>query len=145
MNGTEWMEKLLTCDSARQRIPLELQATLPLPGRQGAHSAECWYYRMECRSAGPLIYSPERYVLWDIQTMTILKLDVMSPKCLGSGADVLTRAHREKEDAFLNGVFTEFLQNGESMMKLGEVTNNWLAAAPQEMREWLRNILKEVC
>lgn len=143
MNGTEWMEELLACKAARQHIPLGLEATLPLPGRRGEHSAECWYYRMECHPDGPRIYSPERYVLWDVRTMDILALDTMTPECLGSGADVLTRAHREKEDAFLNGTFTDYLKSGEGAIELAAMTNDWLAAAPQGMREWLRGALRK--
>ena len=52
MKGTEWMENLLGCEAARRNIPLGFQATPPLPGRRGAHTAECWYYRLECQSDG---------------------------------------------------------------------------------------------
>ena len=85
MKGTEWMENLLGCEAARRNIPLGFQATLPLPGRRGAHTAECWYYRLECQSDGPQVYSPERYVLWNTETMEILSMASMAPVCLGSG------------------------------------------------------------
>lgn len=142
MNGAEWMEQLLECEPARRRIPLGLQATLPLPGRKGGHSAECWYYRLECRPDGVRLYSPERYVLWDVRTMEIRKMESMEPVCLGAGTDLLTRAHREKEDAYLNGVLSDYLSDGKAAAEEHEVIDRWLEAAPQEMREWLSNALK---
>ena len=139
MKGTEWMENLLGCEAARRNIPLGFQATPPLPGRRGAHTAECWYYRLECQSDGPQVYSPERYVLWNTETMEILSMASMAPVCLGSGADVLTEAHRRQEDAFLDGPFTDFLNDGSA----AEITDRWLGAAPQAMRRWLENAVKE--
>ena len=35
--------QLKACAEAQRRIPLELQASLPLPGRKGQGTAECWY------------------------------------------------------------------------------------------------------
>lgn len=32
MSGEEWMHSLKACAEAQRRIPLELQASLPLPG-----------------------------------------------------------------------------------------------------------------
>lgn len=139
MNGSEWMENLLGCEQTRQNIPLAFQVTLPLPGRHGAHTAECWYYRLECQSDGPQLYSPERYVLWNIETMEIVSMTSMLPVHLGSGKDVLTETYRRQEDAFLDGPFTDFLNNGS----VADVTRHWLAAAPQAMRPWLENALKE--
>ena len=63
----------------------------------------------------------------------------MAPVCLGSGADVLTEAHRRQEDAFLDGPFTDFLNDGS----VAEITDRWLSAAPQAMRRWLENAVKE--
>lgn len=141
MKGTEWMENLLGCDQARENIPLALQATLPLPGRKGAHTAECWYYRLECHGDGPLIYSPARYVLWNADTLEILSTASLVPVPLGSGADVLTETHRRREDAFLDGPFTDFLSGANPQREA--ITKDWLAAAPQAMRQWLYNALKE--
>lgn len=141
MNGLTWMDKLLKCEQARKNLPLELQATIPLPGRRGEHTAECWYYRLECQPSGLKIYSPERYVLWNVKTMEIQEMKCMEAVLLGSGADLMTKMHREQEDVFLKGPFTDFL-NGESAEQ-DEITSAWLAAMPQEMRQWIRKALKE--
>lgn len=141
MNGAEWMENLLSCEQARRNIPLALQATAPLPGRHGAHTVECWYYRLECQHDGPKVYSPERYALWNADTMEILSMASMEPVCLGSGADLLTEAHRRREDAFLDGPFTDFLNSAGVMQ--AQIADSWLEAAPQAMRRWLENALKE--
>ncbi len=140
MNGAEWMERLLNCEQARKQIPLGLQATLALPGRKGGHTAECWYYRMDVGADGLQVYSPERYALWDVRTMKMLAGRTMTASLLGSGADLLTKAHREREDTFLNGLLTSFL-NGRAIDQ-AETTDAWLAAAPQALRSWLEDELK---
>lgn len=143
MNGVEWMERLMDCPQARRRIPLELQMTIPLPGRRAEHTVECWYYRLETDPAGNVnLDSPELYVLWDSRTMEILNMESMKPERLGSGKDLLTREHREKEDAFLNGAFTTYLETGA--VQAEEALKEWLEAAPQEMREWFQHFVKEV-
>ncbi len=48
MSGEEWMHSLKACAEAQRRIPLELQASPPLPGRKGQGTAECWYYHLAC-------------------------------------------------------------------------------------------------
>jgi len=141
VNGVEWLEKMQHSEAARANIPLELQVTLPLPGKNGTRTAECWYYRLELQPDGPYVFSPERYVLWDVDAMDILAMQAMPPQPLGSGMDVLTKAHREREDAYLNVAFTEFLNGGESDRVRDE--GEWIAAAPQAMREWLSKELKE--
>lgn len=141
MKGTQWMENLLGCDAARKNIPLGFQATLPLPGRHGTHTVECWYYRLECLPDGLQVCSPERYVLWNTETMEIVSMTSMVPVHLGSCTDVLTEAHRRQEDAFLDGPFTDFLNDGSTT----GITRPWLAAAPQAMRPWLENALKGEC
>lgn len=141
MNGMLWTDNLLRCEQARRNLPLELQATLPLPGRRGEHTVECWYYRLDSRSGEPKLCSPERYVLWDVRAMEMLDMKRLLPTPLGSGADLLTKAQREQEDAFLKGPLTDFL-NGR-VVEQNEITSAWLAAAPQAMKQWLHEAIKE--
>lgn len=141
MSGIEWMNNLLKCEQARRKLPLGLQATLPLPGRRGENTVECWYYRLDSSSGEPTLYSPERYVLWEAKAMKMLDMKSLQPTLLGSGADLLTRTHREKEDAFLEGALTDFL-NG-SIVNQDEMAGAWLNAAPQAMKQWLYEAIQE--
>lgn len=141
MNGAELMQKLLECDQARSRIPLQLQATLPLVGRRGKGTAECWYYRLTCGQAGVTVDSPARYVLWDIRKLEILEIKALEPTPLGDAQELLTREHREKEDACLAGMTEELLEGELEKAQL----DAWLEAAPGLMREWLKNDIKERC
>lgn len=142
MSGSEWMESLLTCEQARSSIPLELQATLPLPGRHGAHTLECWYYRIECQPDGPVVYSPERYAIWDSNELRILSMTSMVPIYLGPCKDILTKEHREREDAYLNGLFIDCI-NG-SPAEFDDIMDEWLSSAPLALRKWLNDaIMKE--
>lgn len=141
MNGIEWLNKMLNNEQARENIPLELQATLPLPKKNEHGKVKCWYYRIENQPDGIQIFSPERYVIWDITTMQILSAEVMRPQPLGSGIDILTKAHRELEDKYLSGTFTEFLNGAK--MDYECVVDEWIACAPQALRQWLSESLKE--
>lgn len=138
MNGEILMERLLYCDEAMERLPLELQVTLPLPGIAD-RTVECWYYRLDCGGSDVKLYSPARHAVWNADTMTILCMEAMEPALLGSGADVLTPAHRQREDAYLNGPLTAFL--GQDTRD--GVAESWLGAAPEALRAWLRDAIKE--
>lgn len=139
MNGLTWMDELLSCGDARSRIPLGLQATLPLPGRHGADAAECWYYRIRRCDDGPWVLSPQLHAVWDVHTLTLRSLDTLTPAPLGAAADLLRPGFREAEDAYLSGVFTAFLDGGET----GDALTPWLAALPRALRPWMTDHLKE--
>ena len=140
MSGAELMQKLIECDQARRSIPLQLQATLPLPGRRGRGTAECWYYHLACNSEGVTLYSPACYALWDISRLEILEIRRMKAAPLGDARDVLTREHRDREDAYLDSIAQEDV-GGD--MREGRL-EQWLAAAPGAMRSWLEREIKEM-
>lgn len=140
MNGLTWMDEVLRCPDARKRIPLSLTATLPLPGRQGKDTAECWYYRLERRNDGPWLMSPELHVVWDAGSLTIVRTTNLAPRPLGPADDVLTQDFRRREDDFLQGPFTAFLQ-GEEMQNDWQA--EWIETLPQALKAWIDNELKE--
>ncbi len=138
MNGEEFMERLLDCDQAMDHIPLELQATLPLPC--GEHRVVCWYYRLDSRGGGVKVWSPALRVVWNADSMSVVSKEELRPALLGSGGDILDPAHRRREDAYLNGPLTDYLVRGSAE---GAV-ESWLAAAPAALCPWLQEDLKEV-
>lgn len=141
MNGIDFMEQLLNCDQAMDHIPLELQATLPLPCAGGDRMVACWYYRLDSLGGDVKVYSPALRVIWDADTMSIVSTQTLLPALLGSGQDVLVPAHRKREDAYLSGPLTDYLTKGCA----DGIVDSWLEAAPSALRPWLRNDLKEVC
>lgn len=140
MNGEEFMERLLGCDQAMDHIPLELQATLPLPCGGGERAVACWYYRLDSRGGEVKVWSPALRVVWDADTMTVVGREELRPALLGSGGDILDPAHRRREDAYLNGPLTDYLAGGGTE----GAADAWLAAAPAALRPWLREAMKEV-
>lgn len=140
MNGAELMQKLIECDQARRNIPLQFQATLPLPGRRGRGTAECWYYHLACNSEGVTLYSPACYVLWDVSRLEILDIRRMQASPLGDAREVLSREQREREDAYLASLAREDV---EGDMQEGRL-EQWLAAAPRAMKDWLEHEIKEM-
>lgn len=139
MNGTELMQKLLDCDPARRSIPLQLQATLPLVGRRARGTAECWYYHLACDAAGITLDSPACYVLWDTSKLEILEIRRMQAAPLGDARELLTREHREREDAYLASLSEDDIENDIQPGRLEQ----WLDTAPAVMRGWLKNDIKE--
>lgn len=140
MNGAELMQRLIGCDQARRSIPLQLQATLPLPGRRGRGTAECWYYHLACNSEGVTLYSPACYALWDISRLEILEIRRMKAAPLGDAREMLSREQREREDAYLESLSQEDV---EGEMQEGRM-EQWLAAAPRAMKDWLEREIKEM-
>ena len=137
MSGEEWMHSLKACAEAQRRIPLELQASLPLPGRKGQGTAECWYYHLACGADGVEIYSPERYALWDLSRMQILALNALKPEPMGDGGDLLTREHRQREDRYLEK-FAAWQAGGQAKENAQDIASEWLAAMPQALRGWMQ-------
>lgn len=140
MNGEELMEQLLSCDQAMDHIPLELQATLPLPCAGGERRVVCWYYRLDSRGGEVNIWSPALRVVWDADALSVVSKEERQPALLGSGQDVLDPAHRRREDAYLNGPLTDYLARGAAE----GVAESWLSAAPSALRPWLQEAMKEV-
>ena len=141
MSGEEWMHSLKACAEAQRRIPLELQASLPLPGRKGQGTAECWYYHLACGADGVEIYSPERYALWDLSRMQILALNALKPEPMGDGGDLLTREHRQREDRYLEK-FAAWQAGGHAKENAQDIASEWLAAMPQALRGWMQKTLE---
>lgn len=139
MNGEMLMEKLLNCEETRRRIPLELQATLPLPCAGEGHTVVCWYYRLDSRG-GMRIYSPALRVQWDADELSIVHMQTLPMEELGSAMDLLDKAQREREDAYLNGPLTEYLTKGHA----DNLESAWLDAAPSSLRPWLNKALEEM-
>ncbi len=140
MNGEDLMEQLLNCDQAMEHIPLELQATVPLPWAGEGRAVACWYYRLDSHSGDVKIYSPALRVIWDADKMAVVHTQTLQPVLLGSGQDVLGPAHRQREDAYLNGPLTDYLTRGAA----DGVADSWLAAAPSALRPWLWEALRQV-
>ena len=140
MNGAELMQQLMQCDQARRSIPLQLQVTLPLPGRRGRGTAECWYYHLACDGTGVELCSPACYVLWDTARLEILDLRRMEASPLGDAREMLNREQRAREDAYLDSISQEEI---EGEMQEGRL-EQWLAAMPGGMRSWLERDIKEM-
>ena len=128
MNAYELRKELRRCPAAREAIPLELQMSLPLLGRKGKNSAECWYFRIQVDRNGLQLYSPALYVLWNIEDMTMTKLEKLDARPLGSGEDMLQKGFRTLEEAYL-----EVSGNAK--------TEAWIAAAPKGLQQWYRSAL----
>ena len=128
MNAYELRKELRRCPAAREAIPLELQMSLPLLGRKGKNSAECWYFRIQVDRNGLQLYSPALYVLWNIENMTMTKLEKLDARPLGSGEDMLQKGFRTLEEAYL-----EVSGNAK--------TEAWIAAAPKALQQWYRTAL----
>lgn len=137
MSGEELMERIICSEQAAGQIPLGLQAGLPLPGRRGAGTAECWYYRMQFTPAGMTVYSPAFRAVWDVRTMDILELSRMDSRPLGGAQDVLSGEHRRRENAYLEQLDAACPACSE------EIVKSWIAAAPEALQPWLEDEMKK--
>ena len=147
MTAEECMKEMKTGEAARRSIPLQLQVSLPLMGRRGNTTAECWYYRLQTTSEGIQIWSPAIYALWDLNSMTILEKEMLHAQLLGEAGDILTPEHRAKEDSYLTGIDEDRADTAAktaiSREREDERIRQWLEAAPEVLRPWLAEAVAE--
>ena len=138
MNGEKLMQSLISNEQARGNIPLQLQMSLPLPIEGNKGAVRCWYYRVSNTPSGVQVYTPARCVIWDVREMRIREMNTLTAEVAGEGSDILTRDHREAEDAYLKKLGAWMSSDDAAMT---EIREHFLAAAPRALRAWYEKII----